>query len=95
MEPVVVSAAAPTDLPELAAVAAATFPLACPPSSTAENIAAFVAENLSAARFAEYLADPDRAVFVARDGTRILGYAMLIHARPTDPDVLAALPEVR
>ena len=56
-------------------------------------VAAFVAENLSAARFAEYLADPDRAVFVARDRTRILGYAMLIHARPTDPDVLAALPE--
>ncbi len=93
MEPVVVSPAAPADLPELAAVAAATFPLACPPTSTAEDIAAFVAENLSAARFAEYLADADRAVFVARQGIRILGYAILIHARPTDADVRAALPD--
>jgi hypothetical protein len=67
VEPVVVSPAAPADLPELAAVAAATFPLACPPTSTAEDIAAFVAENLSAARFAEYSADADRAVFVARE----------------------------
>ena len=31
------------DLAELADVAAATFPLACPPSSTPENIAAFIA----------------------------------------------------
>lgn len=93
MGPLVVAAAAATDLTELAAVAAATFPLACPPSATAENIAAFVAENLSAGRFGEYLADPDRAVFVARADARILGYAMLIHIRPADPDVLAALPD--
>ena len=37
----------------LADVAARTFPLACPPSSTPEDIDAFIAENLSPDRFAE------------------------------------------
>lgn len=78
------------DLPELAAVAAATFPLACPPSVTPDNIAAFIAENLSEARFGEYLTDPDRIVLVARD-ISITGYAMLIHGVPDDADVQRAV----
>lgn len=61
------------DVAELADVAAATFPLACPPSSTPENIAAFIAAQLSAERFGEYLRDPERAVFIAHDDARILG----------------------
>jgi ribosomal protein S18 acetylase RimI-like enzyme len=80
------------DLPELADVAARTFPLACPPSVTAENVAAFVAENLSHQRFAEYLTDPDRIVLAARDGSRIVGYAMLIRGVPDDDDVQRAVP---
>ncbi|MDY6870072.1 MAG: GNAT family N-acetyltransferase [Actinomycetota bacterium] len=72
------------DLAELADVAARTFPLACPPSVTAENIAAFVAENLSPHRFADYLTDPDRVVLAAREGERIVGYAMLIRGVPDD-----------
>lgn len=66
------------DAGELAAVAAQTFPLACPPSTAPEDIASFVEANLSAERFAEYLADPDRAVITAARGGRIIGYAMLI-----------------
>lgn len=80
------------DLTELAAVAAVTFPLACPPSSPADDVAAFIADNLTDAHFAGYLADPDRAVFTARDHARILGYAMLIAGEPTDPDVQRAVP---
>lgn len=89
MEPVgpQVFPATRADLPELADVAARTFPLACPPSVTAENIAAFVAENLSPHRFADYLADPDRIVLAARHGGRIVGYAMLIRGVPDDEDV--------
>lgn len=68
------------DAPELAAVAALTFPLACPPSVTAENIAAFIEANLSAARFTEYLGDPDRAIVTARQDGRIVGYAMLVRS---------------
>ncbi|BBY16437.1 GNAT family N-acetyltransferase [Mycolicibacterium litorale] len=83
--------ASSADLAELAGVAARTFPLACPPSASAENVAAFVAENLSATRFADYLADPDRVVLIARDDTRILGYAMLIRGVPDDDDVQQAV----
>ena len=54
------------DLPELADVAARTFPLACPPSVSVDNIAAFIDENLSEDRFRRYLTDPDRAVLVVR-----------------------------
>jgi ribosomal protein S18 acetylase RimI-like enzyme len=79
------------DLPELATVAAATFPLACPPAVSADNIAAFIAANLSAAKFTDYLADPDRVLLVARDDTRILGYAMLIRGVPDDPQVQQAV----
>lgn len=85
MEPVAGLAA------ELATVAAQTFPLACPPSTPAENIASFVEANLSAARFAEYLADPQRAVLTAIRNDRIVGYAMLIRGVDEDTDVRRAV----
>lgn len=69
------------DAGELAAVAAQTFPLACPPSTAPEDIASFVEANLSAERFAEYLADPDRTIITAARGGRIIGYAMLVRDR--------------
>jgi ribosomal protein S18 acetylase RimI-like enzyme len=86
-----VAAAAEADLPELADVAARTFPLACPPSVTPENVVAFIDENLSEARLRDYLTDPDRAVLVARDGGRIVGYVMLIRGVPDDDDVQQAV----
>jgi ribosomal protein S18 acetylase RimI-like enzyme len=86
-----VAAAVEADLPELADVAARTFPLACPPAVTAENIAAFVGENLSQARFRDYLADPDRVVLAVRDDGRIIGYAMMIRGIPDDDDVQQAV----
>jgi ribosomal protein S18 acetylase RimI-like enzyme len=86
-----VAAAVEADLPELADVAARTFPLACPPSVTPDNIAAFIDENLSEARFREYLADPDRTVMVAREDARMVGYVMLIRGVPDDDDVQRAV----
>ena len=79
------------DAHELAAVAARTFPLACPPSTTLENIASFIDTNLSATRFAEYLTDPQRAVLTAQQDGRIVGYAMLIHGVDDDTDVQRAV----
>lgn len=90
--PVVVDLPRPADLPELAAVAATTFPLACPPSATPENIAAFIDENLSEKRFGDYLADPERTVLVAREDSSISGYALLIRGVPDDADVQRAVP---
>jgi ribosomal protein S18 acetylase RimI-like enzyme len=86
-----VTTAAVADLPELADVAARTFPLACPPSVTPENIVAFIDENLSQSRFAEYLTDSDRVVLIAREDGRMVGYVMLIRGVPDDEDVRRAV----
>lgn len=66
------------DAGELAAVAARTFPLACPPATPLEDVASFIDANLSAERFHEYVNDLGHAVLVARHEGRIIGYAMLI-----------------
>ncbi|UQX13200.1 GNAT family N-acetyltransferase [Candidatus Mycobacterium methanotrophicum] len=93
MEPIArIARANPADTVELAAVAARTFPLACPPSATPANIAAFVTANLSEIRFAEYLADPQRLVLTASHDNRIVGYTMLIRGVGDDPDVQRAVP---
>jgi ribosomal protein S18 acetylase RimI-like enzyme len=89
--PVDVAAAVVADLRELADVAARTFPLACPASVSADNIAAFIDENLSEQRFRDYLADPDRWVLAAREDERMVGYAMLIRGVPDDDDVQRAV----
>jgi ribosomal protein S18 acetylase RimI-like enzyme len=86
-----VAAANEADLPELADVAARTFPLACPPSVTPENIVAFIDENLSQARFRDYLSDSDRAVLAARDDGAMVGYVMLIRGVGDDDDVQQAV----
>jgi GNAT superfamily N-acetyltransferase len=82
------------DIAELANVAALTFPLACPPTATPQNIASFVDANLSAARFGEYLNDPGRAILTARRDDRIVGYAMLVRGVSDDAGVQQAV-EIR
>lgn len=89
--PVSVTVAADPDLDELAKVAAATFPLACPPTSPPEDVAAFIAANLSRRRFADYLGDPARTVLTAREDGRILGYAILVRGVGGDADVARAV----
>lgn len=84
---VAITPATADDAGELAVVAAATFPLACPPGSTPEDMAAFIAEVLSADRFREYLADPGRVVLKAVLGGEIVGYALLNAMEPADPAV--------
>lgn len=86
-----VAAADSEDAEELATVAAQTFPLACPPSVSADNIAAFIGANLSVARFLQYLADPERLILTAHQGGRIVGYAMLIRGVARDADVQQAV----
>jgi ribosomal protein S18 acetylase RimI-like enzyme len=82
-------------------VAALTFPLACPPSTTEAAKAAFVAQHVSRAAFEQYLADPQRLVLVVErrpgagevdaEPAELVGYAMLVHGEPTDLDVAAAV----
>ena len=73
-----VAPAAVADAAELAALAAVTFPLACPPSADPAHIAAHIADSLSQERFEEYLRDPERVVLAARGEDAIVGYAMAI-----------------
>jgi len=87
----IVRPATPADLPELAEVAALTFPLACPPHTTDEAKAAFIATHLTEASFAGYLEDPARDVLVAIHDDAIAGYVMLIEGEPGDADVAAAI----
>jgi ribosomal protein S18 acetylase RimI-like enzyme len=86
-----IATAESVDTVELAAVAARTFPLACPPSVALNDIASFIDANLSDARFADYLADPQRLIITTTDDDRITGYAMLIIGVSNDPDVARAV----
>lgn len=80
------------DAPALAALAAVTFPLACPPGSTPEDQRAFLAAHLSTERFEQHVADPARVVLVAAtpDG-ELLGYTVLVAGEPADEDARAAV----
>ncbi|MEO7147832.1 MAG: GNAT family N-acetyltransferase [Terrimesophilobacter sp.] len=79
------------DAEELHAVAAETFPMACPPGSTVENVAAFIAENLSERVFQHQLVDPARTILLVESDGRAIGYSMLDAMEPSDPDVAAAV----
>lgn len=67
----------PEDASRLAALAARTFPDACPPEMAAAEYESFVAENLSTERFEEYLAPdgPWLVVTIEADG-RPVGYTL-------------------
>jgi GNAT superfamily N-acetyltransferase len=80
--------AGPDDAGRMHELAATTFPLACPPGTPAEEIAEHIRRNLSEERFAEFLADPAREIFVADD---FAGYTMLVYGEPTDPDVASVV----
>ncbi|QIS13694.1 GNAT family N-acetyltransferase [Nocardia arthritidis] len=89
--PVTVDRAGLWDAEALSDVAAATFPLACPPDATADDIELYIAEALSDERFGEYLSDPARTVLKAVSGDDIVGYAMLHAADPHDPEIAKAV----
>ncbi|MFT3715073.1 MAG: GNAT family N-acetyltransferase [Gordonia sp. (in: high G+C Gram-positive bacteria)] len=82
----------PAQAEAVADVAAITFPLACPPHSRPENIAAHIATELSPDRFAAWIAADDHDVLVARDGDALIGYTLIVYGLPADPDVAAVVP---
>jgi tRNA (guanine37-N1)-methyltransferase len=83
------------DAAALSELAADTFPLACPPSTTPDAIAAFIAEHFTVERLADWLEDTDRTLLVAEEpGGRLVGYSMLIggaSGEPGDTDAAAAV----
>ncbi len=89
---VTVRPARASDAAALAGVAAITFPLACPPHTTEEAKAAFIASTLSEERFREYLADGTRRLLIAEDAAgEAVGYTMLNLGEPGDADVREAI----
>ncbi|MFF1386297.1 GNAT family N-acetyltransferase [Arthrobacter sp. NPDC058288] len=79
------------DAGRLAGLAAVTFPLACPPQSSPDDIAAHLANTLSDANFRSYLADPGITVLVIDSDGDLRGYSMLVDRPAGDQDVAAAL----
>ncbi len=88
---VVVRPARAADIGELAEVAALTFPLACPPHTTAADVQGFIDDNLSELHLRRYLKDRARTVLVAQVADAIVGYAMVVSGEPADGDVQAAI----
>jgi len=86
-----VSRAGLWDAEALSDVAAVTFPLACPPQATDEDIEIFINDVLSIDRFGEYLSEPTHTVLKAVERGTIVGYIMLIADEPADSDVAAVL----
>jgi len=80
-----------TDAAALAHVAAITFPLACPPSTTEQAKADFIANSLSEGSFASYLAEPDHILMLAEVDGVPAGYTMLVTGEPDEPDVAAVV----
>ncbi|MEF2978873.1 GNAT family N-acetyltransferase [Subtercola sp. YIM 133946] len=79
------------DAARLALLAAATFPLACPDDAPIADVTDFIAAQLTEDRFADYLADAGRLLFVAEQDGLPIGYTMVILGEPNDPDVASAV----
>ncbi|KAA0919611.1 GNAT family N-acetyltransferase [Dietzia sp. ANT_WB102] len=73
------------DLDTISALAARTFPLACPPELATEEIGAFIAEHLSPEAFRAHLDAPGHDLLMAREaGGDIVGYVLLIAGTEMD-----------
>ncbi len=84
--------AAADDVAALAALAARTFPLACPPSTTPADMDLFIAERLSPETFATALGDGLRRVLVASDASgALVGYTLLVLGEPSDEEAAGAV----
>ena len=83
--------ARPADLEELTALAALTFPLACPPSSTPEAIAAHVAAKLNPTVLASWMSREDCTLMVAESDGRLAAYALVVTGPCADTMAAASL----
>ena len=85
--------AEPGEAAAVAALAARTFPLACPPTLPREHVAAFVATHLSEAEFDRHLDDPAHRVLVVDGPGGPVGYALVLHgAHDEGPEALRGAP---
>ncbi|QYH34523.1 GNAT family N-acetyltransferase [Salinibacterium sp. M195] len=83
--------AASSDAELLHELARQTFALACPPGTTPEAIADFIAQHLSVHAFTAYLDDVERAILIGEVDGQPAGYVLFHSAEPNDSDVASAL----
>jgi len=86
-----ISRALPADAHRVSALAIETFPLACPPGTTRENIDMFCSTKLSPQAFVAYLADSRIRVWCVRRGDELAGYVMSVSGEPDDPVIAEAV----
>lgn len=79
-----ISRATLADAHRLSVLARETFPLACPPGTSPENIALFCERNLSESSFSFYLGEESHKIWVASKGDSFMGYVMSIGGEPKD-----------
>ena len=91
MSPVSISRAVPADAHRVSALAIETFPLACPPGTTRENIDLFCATKLSPEAFEAYFADPRVSLWCAGEEDELVGYVMTVSGEPEDPVIASAV----
>ncbi|WP_062299089.1 GNAT family N-acetyltransferase [Demequina maris] len=82
------------DVAALVAVAAETFPLACPPGTDPGAIRLHLRDRLNADAFAAWVADPAATLVVADDGAALQGYALVLTGRCVDEDAAETLAGV-
>lgn len=75
------------DAAAVAELARRTFPDACPPELGPQAIAEFIETYLTPEKFAHYLADPERRIWLASAGGQLHAYCMVIFGlRPEDEE---------
>ena len=86
-----ISRARLADAHRLSALAIETFPLACPPGTTAENIELFCTEKLSPEAFEAYMSEGRYRIWIAEENGSLHGYVMSVSGEPEDPDTARAV----
>ena len=81
----------PADAHRVSALAIETFPLACPPGTTRENIDLFCATKLSPQAFEAYFVDSRVRIWCAVEADELVGYVMTVSGEPDDPVIVAAV----
>jgi diamine N-acetyltransferase len=83
------------DADSLAALAAITFPLACPPGSDPAAVAEHIRTQLSPERFAAWAVSADHSLLLAEEAGEgvagLVGYALLVRGVPDDADIVAVV----
>ena len=86
-----IRSAGPTDAEAFAAVGVATFALACPPSTPAAALDAYIRTELSPDKFLAHLNNARLSLMAAELDQRVVGYLML-RRDPSPPPVQALRP---